>query len=190
MHHLLLGLTEGWRRRRQLRALLRLTPSSRTVLDLTPEQVRAEGVVALAVDFDGVLAPHGGEAPLPEAVVWLRSMASALGEDKLVILSNRPKGPRLDWFRQEMPGVRVLAGVRKKPYPDGLIQAGEQMSAPLSMILMVDDRLLTGCLAALVAGCRPWYVRRPFVDWRGEACHELFFMLLRRGERLLVRLFP
>jgi hypothetical protein len=53
---------------------------------------------------------------------------------------------------------------------------------------MVDDRLLTGCLAALVAGARPCYIRKPFISFSHNISAETFFMLLRTAERLIVRL--
>jgi hypothetical protein len=52
---------------------------------------------------------------------------------------------------------------------------------------MVDDRLLTGCLAALEAGARPCYIRRPYIAFRHRPLAELFFMLLRRAERSFVK---
>jgi hypothetical protein len=53
---------------------------------------------------------------------------------------------------------------------------------------MVDDRLLTGCLAALVAGARPCYIRHPFISFKQCPLAELFFKLLRRIERNFVRI--
>ncbi len=188
--HIVLGISEGWRQRRTLRLLVQHTPPGRTVLDLQPAMLAERGVAVLVLDFDGVLAPHGADRPLPEVHAWLRQVVAALGEEKVFILSNRPHGPRMDWFRIELPGVRVISGVRKKPYPDGLVRAGELANVPLSAILMVDDRLLTGCLAAITAGCVPYYVRSPFVDLRQRPRKELFFMLLRWAERRLVRLSP
>jgi hypothetical protein len=46
--------------------------------------------------------------------------------------------------------------------------------------------LLTGCLAALVAGAKPCYIRHPYASFRHRPFAELFFMLLRRTERCLV----
>jgi len=51
---------------------------------------------------------------------------------------------------------------------------------------MVDDRLLTGCLAALVAGARPCYIRRPYISFSHRPLAELFFWMLRRAERCFV----
>ena len=145
---------------------------------------------ALALDFDGVLAPHGADQPLPEVVDWLGRAVAVFGAERIFILSNRPFGPRLDWFSKQYPGLRFVSNVRKKPYPDGLIKTGELASVPLSSILMVDDRLLTGCLSALLAGARPYYVRSPYVSFDSNLCKELFFKLLRSGERLFVVLLP
>ena len=84
--------------------------------------------------------------------------------------------------------MRFISGVRKKPYPDGLNKTGELTGVPLSSILMVDDRLLTGCLAALAAGARPCYIRHPYADFTYRPFAELFFRMLRVIERLFVRL--
>lgn len=142
----------------------------------------------LALDFDGVLAPHGFPAPLPEAVTWLKDCAAAFGADKIFILSNKPTDERRQWFTEHFPAMRFISGVRKKPYPDGLDRVGELSGAPLSSILMVDDRLLTGCLAAINAGSQPCYIRRPYVSYNHRPLAELFFWLLRNGERLFVGL--
>ncbi len=160
------------------------------MLDLSPARLEELGVAALALDFDGVLAPHGAGRPLPVVEDWLQRMVGLYGADRLFILSNRPEASRLAWFSEKLPGVRVVTGVRKKPYCDGLLIVGELAAVPLASILMVDDRLLTGCLAAVRAGSQPYYVRAPFIDLRQKTRSELFFMLLRWGERLLVGLLP
>lgn len=188
MHHILLGMVEGWRQRRALRSLLGQTPATARLLDLSPDAFGSQGIAALALDFDGVLAPHGADRPLPEVEDWLRRAVTACGAGRVFVLSNRPYGPRVDWFRDQLPGVRFISGVRKKPYCDGLHKTGELASVPLSAILMADDRLLTGCLAAIRAGCVPFYVRSPYVALRSSPRKELFFMLLRWAERLMVRL--
>jgi FMN phosphatase YigB (HAD superfamily) len=77
--------------------------------------------------------------------------------------------------------------VRKKPYPDGLNKAGELTGVLLSATLMVDDRLLTGCLAALEAGARPCYIRRPYVAWTHRPLVELFFLVIRIVERAAIK---
>lgn len=161
---------------------------SRKLLDKEPAELVREGIQALALDFDGVLANHGAEQPLPEVVDWLGRAVAVFGVERVLILSNRPFGPRVDWFATHFPGLRFVSGVRKKPYPDGLKKTGELASVPLSSILMVDDRLLTGCLSALLAGACPCYIRSPYHSFQVYPVKELFFMLLRWCERLFVRL--
>lgn len=185
--HVLAGLTLGFTFRKKLAQVLRETPSGSSIVSLDPARFTAGGITALALDFDGVLAPHGFPAPLPEAQEWLARCSAVFGADRIFILSNKPTDARKAWFRDNFPEIRFISGVRKKPYPDGLEKAAELAHVPLSAILMVDDRLLTGCLAALVAGARPLYIRRPCVSFLQHPMAEFFFMLLRAGERSLLK---
>ena len=185
--HILAGFTLGFRHRIALRQLLDATPPEASILTLDPESLRSTGVQALALDFDGVLAGHGLPQPLPEAITWMKRCEAVFGGDKVFILSNKPTEGRRKWFAEQFPALRFIAGVRKKPYPDGLAKTAELAGVPASAILMVDDRLLTGCLAALLAGARPCYIRRPYVAFNHRPVAELFFRLLRMGERLFVR---
>ena len=186
--HILAGFSLGIHHRRELRRLLDFTPANSGILRLDPEALLASGVTALALDFDGVLAHHGAPVPLPEAVAWMRRCEAVFGGDRIFILSNKPTEGRRHWFAEQFPAVRFISGVRKKPYPDGLNKTGELAGVPLSSIMMVDDRLLTGCLAALVAGVQPCYIRRPYACFTCRPFAELFFWKLRVLERLFVRL--
>jgi predicted HAD superfamily phosphohydrolase YqeG len=185
--HIIAGFTEGWRRRRELRRLLDTTPGDTSLLALDPQQLRQSGICAVALDFDGVLAHHGAPTPSAAATEWLRRCETVFGGDQMFILSNKPTEERRQWFAEHFPSLRFIAGVRKKPYPDGLIQTGELSGAPLQSILMVDDRLLTGCLAALCGGAVPCYIRRPVLSFRYRPFAELFFLTLRCAERWFVR---
>ncbi|ABL00220.1 YqeG family HAD IIIA-type phosphatase [Pelobacter propionicus] len=186
--HILAGFTHGFRHRRELARILAETPANCSILRLDPHRLRAEGIRVLALDFDGVLAPHGSPVPLPVAVEWMDRCAALFGEANIFILSNKPTDERRQWFGNRFPAMRFISGVRKKPFPDGLERVAEMAVVPPSAILMVDDRLLTGCLGALVAGARPAYIRAPYVSFSQRPLAELVFMLLRSSERLLVRL--
>lgn len=186
--HILAGFSLGFHHRRDLRQLLDGTQPNSNILELDPEASFSSGVTVLALDFDGVLAGHGAAVPLPEAVAWMKRSEAFFGGDKIFILSNKPTNGRRQWFAENFSAMRFISGVRKKPYPDGLKKAGELAGVPLSSIMMVDDRLLTGCLAALVAGARPCYIRRPYVLFSHRPLAELFFWLLRAGERTFVRM--
>lgn len=186
--HILAGFTLGSRYRHELARILRETSADRRIRTIDPAALQADGIAALALDFDGVLAPHGYDLPLAEAEEWLARCVDIFGADRIFILSNKPTEARRAWFDEHFPAMRFISGVRKKPFPDGLNRIGELAKVPLSSILMVDDRLLTGCLAAINAGASPLYIRRPYVSFRQRPLVELFFMLLRAGERLFVRL--
>lgn len=185
--HIPAGFSLGFKHRRELRQLLDGTPSDCGILQLDPEALRSSGIAVLALDFDGVLANHGAAVPLPEAVEWMKRCEAVFGGDMIFILSNKPTEGRRQWFAENFPAMRFIAGVRKKPYPDGLIKTGELAGAPLSSILMVDDRLLTGCLAALAAGARPCYIRKPYACFSFRPFAELFFRMLRTCERVFVK---
>ncbi len=186
--HILAGFSLGFRFRERLARVLKETPPETSILTLDPATLKEGGIAALALDFDGVLAPHGFPAPLPEAEQWLSCCVSLFGADRIFILSNKPTDVRRRWFNEHFPEIRFISGVRKKPFPDGLNKIGELARVPLSSILMVDDRLLTGCLAAINAGAPPLYVRRPYISLHHRPLTELSFMLLRAGERAFGRL--
>jgi len=186
-NHIIAGFTDGFRRRSELAALLQETPAETSIALLDPEGLKRSGIRALALDFDGVLAHHGAPAPLPDAIDWLRQCEAVFGGAMIFILSNKPTEERRSWFAEHFPALRFISGVRKKPFPDGIKKTGELAGVPLSSVLMVDDRLLTGCLAALNAGARPCYIRQPTISFRSRPFAELFFMFLRIVERWFVR---
>jgi predicted HAD superfamily phosphohydrolase YqeG len=186
--HIAAGFSLGFRHRRALWRLLDDTQAGNCILALVPEKLAASGITTLALDFDGVLAHHGAPEPLPEAIAWLKQCEAVFGGDKIFVLSNKPTEGRRIWFAGNFPAMRFIAGVRKKPYPDGLEKTAELAGVSPAAILMVDDRLLTGCLAALAAGARPCYIRRPYARFAFRPFAELFFLKLRVMERLFVRL--
>lgn len=186
--HIMAGFSLGWHYRHELARLLNGTEPNSAITRLPPESLKRQGVEALALDFDGVLAPHGFAAPLPEAMQWLTECVATFGQKNICILSNKPTGERRRWFSQHFPDITFISGVRKKPFPDGLKKTGELTGVPLSSILMVDDRLLTGCLAAINAGAIPCYIRAPYISFLHRPFAEIFFYSIRTLERLLVGL--
>lgn len=172
--------------RRQLAEICRRFRVPQRTVAIVPEELAAGGATVLVLDFDGVLAPHGTRAPLPDVEVWLGRCAAVFGEERIFILSNRPDPARAAWFRQSFPGFRFISGVRKKPYPDGLLRIRELSGAAPDQVVLLDDRLLTGVLAACLAGCGVVYITDPYVSLAGNPCVEGFFMLLRFLERRVI----
>lgn len=184
--HILAGFSLGFRHRRELARILSETSPENCIHCLIPGVLKNQGITVLALDFDGVLSPHGDATPLSEARTWLAESVAVFGEESIFILSNKPTDERRDWFAEHFSKIRFVSGVRKKPYPDGLQKISELAGVPLSSILMVDDRLMTGCLAAINAGARTCYIRSPYVSLKQRPVVELFFMLLRKSEQLVI----
>ena len=155
---------------------------------MDPVELAAQGVTVLVLDFDGVLAPHGAEVPLPEVEAWLRRCAMLFREGRLFILSNRPDPTRADYFRRRFPGIGFVSGVRKKPFPDGLQRIMALSGAAPGQVVILDDRLLTGVLGGVLAGVGVIYITAPYVSLGQRPLAEGFFMLLRSVERALVAL--
>ena len=142
-------------------------------------------VQVLVLDFDGVLAPHGASEPLPEVQVWLTNLIKTWGRP-IYILSNKPNSQRAAWFTQHYPDINFVAGVRKKPYPDGLHKIADMTKVSLSQILLVDDRLATGVLATKIAGCQNRLVTDPYQNFHKHPVKEKFFGILRSVEQWIV----
>lgn len=174
--------------RRQLAEIGRRFYVPQRTVAVEPAELAARGVTVLVLDFDGVLAPHGDDAPLPEIEEWLRRCSVTLGEDRIFILSNRPDPVRVDYFLRAFPKIRFVSGVRKKPFPDGLLRIMELSGAAPSQVVMLDDRLLTGILGACLVGVGVVYITAPYVSLTQRPLHESFFMLLRILERRFITL--
>lgn len=176
----------AWRHRKALRAY-RQDPALQCagLRDLDPLALRTQGIQALALDFDGVLASHGELGVHPEIESCLNNFMQIFGADRIFVLSNKPSAARADYFAGRYPGVRWIFAPRKKPYPDGLQEILALTGLAAEQLMMVDDRLLTGILAALIAKTRACYISDPYIDLAKRPLTELFFMGLRKLERAL-----
>lgn len=175
-----------WLHRGELAAVHSAQPTCLGVLELSPRALHRQGIRVLALDFDGVLAPHGEIGMNAEIEAWVDECVREFGSERVFIFSNKPMPARLAYFAQRYPGLYCVRDVAKKPYPEGLQQILARSGASPHTLLMVDDRLLTGVLAACISGCRAAYVRRPMHAFRKRPLREVFFMLLRSGERGLL----
>jgi len=186
--HITAGFRLGRIHCRQLAALLDSNADRISLLQVDPVALKNSGIAAIAIDFDGVLAPHGFATPLPESTTWLSQCAAVFGEERLFVLSNKPTEARNRWFQAHFPSLRFISNVRKKPFPDGLQRIADLSGVPVSTVAVLDDRLLTGCLAAINAGARPCHISRPYISLSDQTCAELFFWGLRLFERLFIRI--
>lgn len=153
------------------------------ITQLDAQQLHQEGIRVLCLDFDGVLSHHGAKAVLPEVDQWLRSAMAVFPPSQIYILSNKPSEQRQHYFLEQFPGIHFIAGFRKKPYPDGLNEVVRLASVKPDRVLMVDDRLATGILAACIAGTESRYIDKPYAKF---SVIESFFAALRFVERLFL----
>lgn len=179
------ALRQGWAFRQQLKAFLcRRDYQIHHLNEITAERLDRENIAILVLDFDGVLAGHDASAPLPEAAAWLRQLSLGIGEQRIALLTNKPKAARLAYFQEHFPLIHIVQGVRKKPYPDGLKEIIAYKNIPPHRVVLLDDRLLTGMLATCLARCRGWYFRYPAQRLLKAPVRETAFSCLRIIERL------
>ena len=142
------------------------------IVDIPPKELRKLGPKALALDFDGVLASHAEPVPSREVHEWLESALEVFGANRIFILSNKPSKERADWFTENLTGIGFISGVPKKPYPDGMLRAAEAAGVPSADLMLIDDRLMTGGLAAVLAGSRFCWITRPYIDVQKRPARE------------------
>lgn len=181
-------IKQGWAQRHALKQFLLPTKQIHSLEEITPQKLDEANIAILVLDFDGVLAPHGAVQLLPQAKEWLRELAQRIGENRIAILTNKPLASRLRILQQQFPSIFVVHGVRKKPYPDGLLQVAEYKGVDPHRLVLIDDRLLTGMLATCLAYAQGWYFRHPYHDYWRHPLTEVFFSFLRVFERWMIRL--
>ena len=160
------------------------------IICLDLNKLKQENILALILDFDGVLAPQGDIYPLPEVIEWLEKAILVFGEKRIFILSNKPLLSRKNFFDKYFNNQITFVTAKPKPDPEGImiIFNNLQVSACIekSQILLIDDRLATGILAAKIFGIASCLIKQPYVNLKKRFFEELFFMLIRKIERLIV----
>ncbi len=156
------------------------------VLDISPQLLRNKEIAILVLDFDGVLAPHNGPKLLPDVFNWLKDL-ELNWPCPIYIFSNKPLPEREAYFQVHFPKVGFIKNVARKPFPDGLLQLQKESQIPGRQILMVDDRLLTGILAALLAETQALWIKKPYQNFKVHPFKETWFHLLRIMDRLLLQ---
>lgn len=160
----------------------------KSLLEIDPDFLKREKIKVLALDFDGVLSPYAAFSPTKTLQVWLETL-SQNWSGKIFILSNKPFPARQDFMQQHFPHIQFITHVAKKPYPAGLLRIIEEAHCQASEVLMIDDRLLTGILAAQIAQTKALLISHPLRQWRGQqGFHEVFFSCLRWLDKMWIQL--
>ncbi len=172
----------------QLRAFLSDSALQQThVTNLTPADMEIRGVKALVLDFDGVLAAHGELHPRADVQLWLDSFVKQWAPNIIYILSNKPTLERQAYFAQSFPSIVFIVAKRKKPFPDGLQAILQHSGLAAAQILVVDDRLATGVIAAIASDMQGCWITDPYINLKQRPVCEWFFVALRWLERNLIK---
>jgi len=168
--------------RKKLKNLNNKKHCIKSILEIDKKFLDNRGIKYLALDFDGVLATHGKNMQEQE-FNWLKNISKEIGKEHIFILSNKPIQARKIFFAKYFPEIRFIKSRKKKPYPNGLFNIQESLTCSPEEICLVDDRLLTGCLASLIALCYPILVTKPLVNNDKWSIYETFFKTLRYLEQ-------
>lgn len=177
------AVRQGWRYRQAIKQLA-VGSKIANVTQLDLSHLIAKKVKVLALDFDGVLAPHGQTRPDTEVVTWLDAFRKT--SIQLALLSNKPNQARRQYFQDAFPELLFIAGFPKKPYPQGLLAIAQHFQVSPNEVLLADDRLLTGVLASCLAGTQVAYVCPARQNFKARWLEEHFFETVRRIERWIL----
>lgn len=183
------ALKQGWRWRKALKRSLTAEHSVDSVCQITATMLRARHVRCLVLDFDGVMASHAETAVHADVATWLSDLAKEWPLTDVVVLSNKPFSERINALKASFPDIHFVQGVAPKPFPNGLLEIAKQRHLSTDELLLVDDRIGTGMLAIVLAGAQGLLVLQPYQNYCKRPFKELFFSLLRKMERTLLRLF-
>ena len=162
------------------------------ITSLELNSLKNNNVLALILDYDGVLTSEGEIKPLPQVMAWLEQAVLVFGPKRIFILSNNPLLERQEFFNKYFNNQIIFIVAKPKPYPDGIAEIYAQLQLELgkvpekSQILMIDDRLSTGILAAKIFGIASCLVLQPYTNINARFIVELWFILIRKLERLIV----
>ncbi|MCD8525401.1 MAG: hypothetical protein LRY67_06730 [Gammaproteobacteria bacterium] len=155
--------------------------SESSIFSIDWRRLYDSGIRVVVLDFDGVLAADHEEVVSPQVGEVLENILMIFGR-RVYIFSNRPTDSRRDYFKKHFPGICFLIA-KQKPYPDGLLSIITAENVSAGQVVLVDDRLLTGGLATVLAGTHCIIIDKPFASFRRHLWRELFFASLRSVER-------
>ncbi len=165
---------------------LDVTLQCKSIVELDLHLLKKQGIKILVLDFDGVLASHGEVELSPDIVGWLNNSLQIFSKGEIFVLSNHASVLRAQYFSTHFPDVHFIFPEKKKPYPDGILQILKLTGIEPKALLMIDDRLLTGILAATLANVSALLVTTPMIAFNKRPLQESFYMALRKLERLIL----
>lgn len=181
MERLIFAVQQGLTHRQALKGI----PFAESITTIDWQCLHQTGVRAVVLDFDGVLAPDNALQIHDDVYDVLKKIKEIFGSH-IYILSNKPKEERQAFFALNFPDIQFIIA-KKKPYPDGLQEIIAREQCAPQQVILIDDRLLTGGLATILAGAQCLLIKNPYVNFSGNPLREAGFLALRTIERLLFR---
>ena len=179
---------QSWKHRKSLADYARNNDLQvASIVDIPPQKLLEKGTKALIIDFDGVLASHDKIEPIEEAKQWLRECCKVFGSNKIFILSNKPTLARKHYFAKYFLGLNFVIAEHKKPFPYSILKIIQTTKLSSEEILLIDDRLLTGILAAVISKILGILITNPFVDYQHCPKREKVYAFVRQLERKIFK---
>ncbi len=153
---------------------------------LCDNSLHSNGISALVLDFDGVLASTN-QVEIPELIhEWLIKKVT-IGFPLAIHSNNNNflEEKRKSYMKKNYPKVLWMSSIPKKPSPTQILKFCQQWSLEPSKCAMVDDRLYTGGKAAYYARAKFIYIDQPQINYQKNLGKEAIFQGIRYGERLL-----
>lgn len=175
------AVREALKHKKELKAL----PYAKNIVSIDWQALHQSGVSVVVLDFDGVLAADK-KKELYEGVNAILNTVQAIFGNHVYIFSNQPTLQRQAYFAEYFPNIQFLIA-KQKPYPDGLLSVIMREQVSPEKIVLVDDRVLTGGLASVLAGTQCILIEKPYICFYSNMVRELLFMSIRAVERLLFR---
>ena len=172
---------EALNHKKELKAL----PYAKNIVSIDWNGLYESGIRVIVLDFDGVLAADK-QKELYAGVSAVLERVQIIFGDHVYIFSNQPTPQRQTYFAEYFPKIQFLVA-KQKPYPDGLLSVIVREQVSPEKIVLVDDRVLTGGLASVLAGTQCILIEKPYICFYSNMARELLFMSIRVVERTLFR---
>lgn len=180
-------LSEASERRPELKKVLKEQGYSiKTIADLDPQVLYDQGIRVVVFDFDGVLAPQDDLHVLEPELKKLADFCQVFSQQNVIMWSNNPIPARMLALQAQFPDVEWLDD-KPKPHPDAILQLIQVKACDPKVVMVIDDRLLTGILAGILAGTQVRLVTNPKIRKRGNFIVEVGFILLRKIEQFVFK---
>jgi len=181
IQRILFSFLEGIKHRAQLKTI----PYIDNITSIDWQAQWDAGIRVVVLDFDGVLAADRQQQLCESICAVLLTIIGIYGSH-VYIFSNQPTPQRQAYFAEHFPHIQFLVA-KQKPYPDGLLSVIIQEQVSPEKIVLVDDRVLTGGLAATLAGIECILIKNPTISFSDNPLREIVFFIIRIIERGLFR---